>query len=409
MPTRNRAHLLRFALQSAVEQTFEDYEIVVSDNCSTDDTDQVVRESKDARVRYVRSLESLSMPDSWEFAVRHAKGRYVTFLCDDDAISPQLLEMLVEITQLWNAEVITWGHGGYNHPNWYIAEDRNVATLPRLSNTSVRVNSRPALARLFSELWPSFPVPKMLQSCCSRRVLESIWNRAGRLFIPSCPDLSSPTFILDAVGSYVHIDQALMISGAARESNGAAQFVADNRAVLRAFADEFEPDGLFQETPLHALVSINCVADTLLRSKRLLGDRLHGIDINWERYYAMCFEGLGIYRQANVDTATEFEEFYAVMACQPEEFQQRVWKHIDAQRPVRWRQAIRRAINSNRFLTSFESLVRPAIRNSKGVRILGAQAGFTNILECVRMLPEFGRRYTSARFGSSVPEELLFP
>lgn len=44
MPTRNRGHLLRYGLQSALEQTFSYYEIVVSDNCSSDMTAEVVAE-----------------------------------------------------------------------------------------------------------------------------------------------------------------------------------------------------------------------------------------------------------------------------------------------------------------------------------------------------------------------------
>jgi glycosyltransferase involved in cell wall biosynthesis len=60
IPTRNREHLLRYALQSALDQTFEDYEIVVSDNFSDASTYRIVQELADGRVRYVRTDKTLS-------------------------------------------------------------------------------------------------------------------------------------------------------------------------------------------------------------------------------------------------------------------------------------------------------------------------------------------------------------
>src|SRR5437867_4242176 len=76
MPTRNRGHLLRYALRSALAQTFSDYEIVVSDNSSSDTTAQVVAELTGPRVKYVRTDRVMAMPDSWEFALDQARGEY---------------------------------------------------------------------------------------------------------------------------------------------------------------------------------------------------------------------------------------------------------------------------------------------------------------------------------------------
>src|SRR2546423_6112022 len=88
IPTRNRGHLLKSALQSALDQRFSDYEIVVSNNCSSDNTAAVVEEVGGSTVRMVRPRQVLSMPDHWEFALDHARGQYVTYLSDDDALCP---------------------------------------------------------------------------------------------------------------------------------------------------------------------------------------------------------------------------------------------------------------------------------------------------------------------------------
>ena len=103
MPTRNRGQLLQYALQSALDQPTADLEIVVSDNDSHDDTPAVARRFRDPRLRYVRTPETLAMPDSWEFALSHATGDYVTFLCDDDAFSPRLLSAVDASAAVWRS------------------------------------------------------------------------------------------------------------------------------------------------------------------------------------------------------------------------------------------------------------------------------------------------------------------
>src|ERR1700694_3560771 len=88
MPTRNRASLLRSSLESAVDQKFQDYEIIVGDNNSTDDTRAVVEDfmKSSNKVRYVNPGRDLSMCDNWEYVLSQAGGLYVIYLCDDDAL-----------------------------------------------------------------------------------------------------------------------------------------------------------------------------------------------------------------------------------------------------------------------------------------------------------------------------------
>src|SRR5689334_12432649 len=124
MPTRNRAHLLRWALQSALQQDFHDFEVVVVDNDSSDNTEEVVKELGDERVSYVRSHKALSMPDNWEFAWSHATGEYVLYLCDDDALLPNTLSFLAPHLQD-NPPVISWDGAVYYWPDWLEAERRN--------------------------------------------------------------------------------------------------------------------------------------------------------------------------------------------------------------------------------------------------------------------------------------------
>lgn len=54
IPTYNRAHLLSRAIKNALDQTFQDFEIIIVDDASTDDTDKLVASFHDRRIRYIQ-------------------------------------------------------------------------------------------------------------------------------------------------------------------------------------------------------------------------------------------------------------------------------------------------------------------------------------------------------------------
>src|SRR5204863_7515060 len=100
IPTRERAETLQYSLRTCVEQGFDDYEIVVCDNCSSPATREVVEACTSPRVRYVRADRPLAMSANWELAVSHARGEYVTVLGDDDGLMPYALRELDALARL---------------------------------------------------------------------------------------------------------------------------------------------------------------------------------------------------------------------------------------------------------------------------------------------------------------------
>jgi len=79
-------------LQGALDQTFGDYEIIVSDNTSSDETVKVARQVGYGIVRYLRTDTALSMNESLEFALSKAHGERMSFLFDD-AFCPLVVAM----------------------------------------------------------------------------------------------------------------------------------------------------------------------------------------------------------------------------------------------------------------------------------------------------------------------------
>lgn len=84
VPTYNRASDLQFALYCILQQSFSDYEIVISDNCSTDNTENTIFKLKNKKIRYFRNIENIGMILNQKKAIEYAKGEYVFLHGDDD-------------------------------------------------------------------------------------------------------------------------------------------------------------------------------------------------------------------------------------------------------------------------------------------------------------------------------------
>ena len=100
IPTYNRAHdTLPMALAAAVAQTYPNLEIVVSDNCSEDNTCEVVAGFKDRRINYVRHPKNIGANNNFNACVEHARGTYLLLLHDDDLIDPDYVSACMERAQ----------------------------------------------------------------------------------------------------------------------------------------------------------------------------------------------------------------------------------------------------------------------------------------------------------------------
>lgn len=92
--TYNHRHLIEATLRSALDQTYPSFELIVSDDCSTDGTYEVCRElaRTEPRLRVVSTPENLGMAGNANFVVSQVHGDYIALLHHDDLYSPRLLE-----------------------------------------------------------------------------------------------------------------------------------------------------------------------------------------------------------------------------------------------------------------------------------------------------------------------------
>jgi len=97
LPTHNRAKtFLKDAIKSVLQQTYKDWELIIGDNCSTDNTEEIVKSFNDKRIKYFKAKKNTGTPNTFiNKASRIAKGKYLAFLDDDSRFFPKHLEMLI--------------------------------------------------------------------------------------------------------------------------------------------------------------------------------------------------------------------------------------------------------------------------------------------------------------------------
>lgn len=98
MPTYNRADMIGRSIESVLNQTFKDWELIIVSDGSTDNTRGVVKKYTDPRIVFLEK-ENGGPSSARNFGLRHARGEYISYCDDDDIIFPYHLEVLVNYLQ----------------------------------------------------------------------------------------------------------------------------------------------------------------------------------------------------------------------------------------------------------------------------------------------------------------------
>jgi len=97
IPTYNRDKLILKALESIFNQTFQDFEILIVDDASTDNTEQVIKDLNHPQVRYFKLEKNSGQCIARNFGITHVKGEFVAFLDSDDEWLPEKTEKQVAL------------------------------------------------------------------------------------------------------------------------------------------------------------------------------------------------------------------------------------------------------------------------------------------------------------------------
>jgi len=272
VPTRDRPDLLAYCLESLVEQTFDDIEVIVADNPLQRPARGVFERWARPGWKYLRANEPLAMHDNWERAWRATTGEYVTFLIDKTFLHPSALELAdgaaAAQTQI---DMVTWWNESY-----YPLDERRRLGRGRYLPTATPVPMAPydpaaELAQLYEydARRGSDPIHycrgKIVFGVYSRALLETIRDRTGRVFHPLSPDYTSRVPALAFSRKALDLGRPLLMSYNSVRSNG--RRVAADADYARQFVQEADAAAL-DALPISGLYSSshNLVAYDLVSS-----------------------------------------------------------------------------------------------------------------------------------------------
>jgi len=96
IPTYNRSKYLKIAIESVLEQTHTNFELLILDNCSNDNTREVISKYSDIRIKSITHLANIGPFANWLYGMHWSKGQFFTILGDDDFYRPNFLEVRID-------------------------------------------------------------------------------------------------------------------------------------------------------------------------------------------------------------------------------------------------------------------------------------------------------------------------
>jgi glycosyltransferase involved in cell wall biosynthesis len=287
IPTRERCETLRFTLQSAVEQRSANFEIIVCDNFSQDGTRQVVDAVTDPRVRYVNPGKRLSMCDNWDFALQFARGAYVIFIGDDDAVMPGGIDRLATLigecprdSYMWRTSTYVWPIDGRKATVEYLSE----------AQPAHEMDLRQLAAFVIAHGgWKYYRIPGSYHAAVSRRIFDRIRETTGRVFHTTQPDLFTSMAIPVFAQTCMNTGQAITVQGRSAKSNAGASVARDGPAVQARFIAEYGDYKIHPTLFPNAPAMANLILDAILVAKDTFPAFYGSMHFNYEAMWAfMC-------------------------------------------------------------------------------------------------------------------------
>ncbi len=382
IPTRNRAHLVVNAIQTALDQKWGgDYEIIVSDNDSQDGTPDAVRPFIGGKLRYYRTDRTLGMPDSWEFAISHVRGEWVHIFADDNVVSSHLLQMVDNAAEQTKTKSVTWRYFNYHSERSRYPERRNSYMVHGFTRNAKVFDSSEGLRNLYS-FRPDITLPKMLNSFCHRSIIERIRGKLGRFFHPPAPDFTACCGILASIDRFAFVDAPLGLSSSVETSPHASQ------PNFTRFKQELREQSSSQYLPFQFedIGPWNIIAESIAHMKALLKDDLKDIEIDIEAFVIDCYAQMATYKGWS-DLPRQRAVLDGFVEEQPSEVRSRIRSRTRRQifREAMYGKVSEAILDSPRWLKTRALLDLSEKRAGRRI-ISGAKNGFDSNLGAMRDL-----------------------
>jgi glycosyltransferase involved in cell wall biosynthesis len=99
MPSYNTGAYIKASIQSVINQSYTNWELIIVDDCSTDNTNEIIAQIHDKRIKSIKNDKNSGAAISRNVALREAKGRWIAFLDSDDLWYPSKLKKQIDLME----------------------------------------------------------------------------------------------------------------------------------------------------------------------------------------------------------------------------------------------------------------------------------------------------------------------
>lgn len=206
IPTRNGMPYLKHAVESVLISKRKDFELVVSVNGSTDDSNEFLRTIRDSRLRIITPHEDLQMSQHYEFAILNSKGDWVQVLGSDDGLQAWYFDVADElISRFPTINIFSWSRAYYYWPG-SISEQDNRAVDAKFSKRIRVRNLNSSYIEALLSIKSIFDLPQTYTcTLVSRSLIDRIRiNSGGKFFHSMIPDVYSGICLLMNQNKYLY-------------------------------------------------------------------------------------------------------------------------------------------------------------------------------------------------------------
>lgn len=298
IPEKDRAEYLVHTLKTCMIQEYPNFEVIVSDDCSEDNSVEVARGAaqKDPRIKVFAHDHHLGMRDNFEFALNQVRPGYVMALGGDDGLIPGCIQRMHEILKETGKELMTWTPAGFSYPS--PLNEESIFYVRRKHAPLELRKSKDFLAQLTRTFdYQVMGCPMFyIYGVASTKLVDRVKARTKDHSFYYCPtpDGFSGVVLAGEVEDFVMCYEPLSIGGSTIKSQGDNYFRTDAKS--RKESEEFFNDNVrrtmhseLASQPYSPLVTL-MTADYLLTARDLPGWPGQVPEISFEKLLKKSFE-----------------------------------------------------------------------------------------------------------------------
>lgn len=225
IPVHNGMPYLKSCIDSIISQEYDDYELIVSDDNSTDGGKEYLRSLKHCKIRFIEPHQSLSMTEHWEWALSHAKGTWQIFVGQDDALQKyffRLADVLTNIADRKNIRAIVAKRAYHFWPGCEYGRLKTVISYSAERRYSIRSTFVDSIRALFMGTYHELP-----QMYCSSIFHRELLDQArvlqdGNVFSCHPQDANLAAVACTLESAYLKSEIPLGWVGTSKKSAGLA-------------------------------------------------------------------------------------------------------------------------------------------------------------------------------------------